>query len=161
NANYEVLGLVVETVSGQSYERYLAEHVLAPLDMADSSAGPDGPVAAGHHSWFGFPQRTDLPYLRSAVPAGFVTTTATDLARYLIAQLNDGQLWGRAIVSPAGLGELQRPAVDTRQPFYGEPQAYAQGWSVGRVAGADAVWHHGHAFASSSPLALLPGSHAA
>ena len=38
NANYDLLGRIVEHVSGQSYSDYLAQHVFAPLGMNDSSA---------------------------------------------------------------------------------------------------------------------------
>jgi CubicO group peptidase (beta-lactamase class C family) len=33
DANYDVLGLVVQTISGQSYESYIADHVFTPLGM--------------------------------------------------------------------------------------------------------------------------------
>jgi CubicO group peptidase (beta-lactamase class C family) len=36
NANYNTLGMVVQAVSGQSYETYVREHILAPLDMRNS-----------------------------------------------------------------------------------------------------------------------------
>jgi CubicO group peptidase (beta-lactamase class C family) len=63
--NYDVLGLVVQTVSGQSYESYIADHVFAPLGMRHSytnqvDARRNG-LATGHRSWFGYPrQLSDL-----------------------------------------------------------------------------------------------------
>ena len=38
NANYDLLGRIVEHVSGVSYSEYMAKHVFAPLNMVDSSA---------------------------------------------------------------------------------------------------------------------------
>ena len=47
DANYDVLGLVVQTVSGQSYESYIAEHVFAPLGMGHSSTNQSTRSATG------------------------------------------------------------------------------------------------------------------
>ena len=160
NSNYEVLGLIVEAASGQPYEEYMASHVFAPLGMSDTSVGPDGARAQGYHSWFGLPVRTASPYLRAAVPAGFVTTTAADLGRYLTAQLNDGAVDGRAIVSPTAMATLHTPAVSAGQSG-GGGQQYAMGWYVGPLGGEHAIWHHGNAFVSGSTLAVLRDHHAA
>jgi CubicO group peptidase (beta-lactamase class C family) len=70
--NYSVLGLVVQTVSGQSYERYIQEHIFGPLDMghsftSEADAEPQG-LATGHHYWFGRPAAADLPYNRGLLP---------------------------------------------------------------------------------------------
>ncbi len=56
NANYEILGRVVEVVSGQEFQAYVAGHILEPLGMGHSFVG-DGEVhadmATGHRPWFG------------------------------------------------------------------------------------------------------------
>src|SRR6266540_4335097 len=56
NINYSVLGLIVQTVAGQSYEDYVQAHVLAPLEMTDSYTSPlearRHGLATGHRYWF-------------------------------------------------------------------------------------------------------------
>lgn len=70
DANYDALGLVVQTVSGQSYESYIAEHVFSPLGMRhsytnQSDARRNG--LSGHRP----PLLVRLPHpLRGAVLAG-------------------------------------------------------------------------------------------
>lgn len=41
NSNYEVLGMVIEKVSGEPYAKLLRERLLDPLDMADSGLDSD------------------------------------------------------------------------------------------------------------------------
>src|SRR5918994_1501635 len=92
--NYSVLGLIVQTVSGQSYERYIQERIFGPLEMrhsftSEAEARPQG-LATGHHYWFGRPAAADLPYNRGLRPAGYLISSAEDLAHYLVAQHNNG-----------------------------------------------------------------------
>ena len=59
NANYDLLGRVVEGASGEDYACYLDEHVLEPLGMASTTADPARAEALGmvpgHRDWFGLP----------------------------------------------------------------------------------------------------------
>jgi CubicO group peptidase (beta-lactamase class C family) len=156
--NYSVLGLVVQTVSGQSYERYVQEHIFGPLRMrhsftSEADAAPQG-LAAGHHYWFGRPAAADLPYNRGLLPAGYLISSAEDMSHYLIAQLNDGRYGGAAVLSPSGMAELQRPAVPT--PEAGT--SYGMGWFVGPINGIPAVFHQGETFSYHANIVLLPGS---
>src|SRR5215469_2795516 len=107
NTNYSVLGLLVQTVSGQSYETYIQQHIFAPLQMSHSFASEqdarrDG-LAQGYQVWFGVPVPTAQPYPRDMVPAGLLISTAQDMAHYLIAQLNGGQFENAAVLSAAGM----------------------------------------------------------
>src|SRR3712207_2833814 len=59
NAGYATLGLLVQTVTGQSYEGYVEQLIFAPLQMrasftAEAPAGEAG-LASGHRYWFGRP----------------------------------------------------------------------------------------------------------
>lgn len=37
NMNYDILGLIVQNVSHQSYQSYIKEHILSPLNMKDTT----------------------------------------------------------------------------------------------------------------------------
>src|SRR5215203_4270275 len=63
--NYATLGLIVQSVSGQSYESYVEEHIFAPLEMrrsfaSQAEARPHG-LATGYRSWFGIFLPYDMP----------------------------------------------------------------------------------------------------
>ncbi|HEX6543501.1 MAG TPA: serine hydrolase domain-containing protein, partial [Ktedonobacterales bacterium] len=127
NANYQILGLVIQTVSGQSYEAYVAQHIFAPLEMQASFASQEEAqqhgMAMGYRWWFGFPFPSTLPYIRAELPAGYLISSAQDMAHYLVAQMNGGQYRNRSILSPQGITFLQ-----TRSS--GVP--YGNGWDEGR-----------------------------
>src|SRR6266511_4370286 len=66
--NYSVLGLIVQTVAGRSYESYVQTQIFDPLQMRDSftseAAAEQAGLATGHNYWFGRPRAADLPYNR-------------------------------------------------------------------------------------------------
>lgn len=134
NANYQILGLIVQTVSGQSYEAYVEQHIFAPLDMQASftsqqQAQQHG-MAMGYRWVFGFPLPATLPYIRAELPAGFLISSAQDMAHYLIAQVNGGQYHDRSILSPQGMAFLQTRSA-------GVP--YGNGWEVAAFNGRTLV----------------------
>ena len=143
DANYDVLGLVVQTVSGQSYESYIAEHVFAPLDMRhsytdQSDARRDG-LATGHRSWFGYPRPFEAPYSRAAMPSSYLISSAEDITHFLSMQLNGGRYAGRSVVSAEGVAAMHAPAIreGTRDIFYG------MGWESRSLNGVPVVRHDG------------------
>jgi CubicO group peptidase (beta-lactamase class C family) len=159
--NYAILGLLVQTVSGVPYERYVQEHIFGPLQMGHtytsrSDAATHG-LAAGYLDWFGFPRAADLPFNRGSVPQGYIMSTAEDMTHYLIAQSNGGRYGGARVLSAAGISEMQRPAVPTWKPG----TSYAMGWEAGPVAGVPAVWHEGSVFNYHANMVMLPGSKSA
>jgi CubicO group peptidase (beta-lactamase class C family) len=126
NANYQTLGLIVQTVSGQSYETYVEQRIFAPLEMQTSFASQEEAqrhgMAAGYQWMFGFPVPATLPYIRAELPAGFLVCSAQDMAHYLIAQMNGGRYHDRSILSPQGIAFMQTRSA-------GVP--YGNGWDNG------------------------------
>src|SRR6266536_3910409 len=156
NVNHPALGLIVQTVAGQSYEDYVQAHVLAPLEMTNSYTSPlearRHGLAAGHRYWFGRPVAFQLPYNRAAVPAGFISASAEALSHYLIANLNGGRYKTARVLSPGGTAELHQPAVATGSPDL----SYGMGWYVGQTNGVSMVWHPGSTGTFRSNLTLAP-----
>ncbi len=156
--NYAVLGLIVQTVAGRSYESYVQTEILDPLQMRGSftsaAAAEHHGLATGYHYWFGRPRAADLPYNRGLVPAGYLISDAEDMSHYLIAQLNNGRYRSASVLSPEGVDELHRPAVQT--PETGT--SYGMGWFVGPINGIPAIHHQGETFNFHANAVLVPGS---
>ena len=81
NANYDLLGRVVEGASGEDYARYLDEHVLEPLGMASTTADPARAealgMAPGHRDWFGLITNRWVSGMRRATTRGAAPRQAT------------------------------------------------------------------------------------
>jgi CubicO group peptidase (beta-lactamase class C family) len=156
NCNYAILGLMVQLVSGQPFESYVQQHILAPLDMRNSftskAEAQQHGLAMGHRYWFGLPVAFDEPFPRGSVPQGFIISSAEDMAHYLSAHLNGGRSGDASVLSPAGIAELHRPAA-----WQGDSETfYGMGWEVGPINELPAVWHDGDTFSFHSFMALVP-----
>ena len=158
NANYNTLGMIVQTVSGQRYETYVRQHILAPLEMSNSvmseTAAKSHGLVTGYRYWFGFPFSADLPFNRGNLPAGGLISSVEDMAHYLSAQVNGGRYGTKAIVSPAGMADLQRAGVPTGH----EGTSYAMGWDVDETNGIPTLTHDGSQFNAHANLVLIPGA---
>ena len=112
NHCYGLAGLIIEKVSGQSYQDYLVEHILKPLQI--ESAGPLVPTP-------GMVEELALPYnlkknqaipeyqMRFDVfPAGDIYLTCSEMANFLIAHLNDGIYQDQAILKPESVKEMHK-----------------------------------------------------
>ena len=156
--NYSVLGLIVQTVSGRSYESYVEAEIFDPLQMRDSftseAAGEQDGLATGHNYWFGRPSAADLPYNRRLIPAGYLISSAEDMTHYLIAQLNGGRYRTASVLSPAGVAELHQPGAPT--PKTGT--SYAMGWFVGPINKIPAIYHQGEVPNFHANAVLVPES---
>lgn len=156
NANYNTLGLIVQAVSGQAYEKYVREHILAPLDMRDSlmsvpEAKAHG-LVTGYRYWFGRPFAAELPFNRGNLPAGGLISSAEDMGHYLSAELNEGHYGNKSVVSPAGMAELQRAGVPTGH----DGVSYAMGWDVRETNGIHVLSHDGSMFNAHANVVLVP-----
>jgi CubicO group peptidase (beta-lactamase class C family) len=154
NANYEVLGRLIEVASGEDYAAYVERAIFAPLAMQHSTASlakgrADG-LGSAYQIEFGFVLEREPFFRPDFVPAGFLISTAEDLSHYLVAQLG-----GASVVSASALDLMHTGAAD-----YGLPGSrYGMGWIVGpRNGGFTAVWHSGSTFDMHSTLELVPGS---
>jgi len=158
NLNYTTLGLIVQRVSGESYEQYVEEHILASLGMNDSfmflrEAQRHG-LATGHQFWFGLPfPGGGLRYNRAITPTGLITSDARDMSHYLIAQLNGGRYEGAQVLSAEGIAQLHRGTADR-----GDGSSYAMGWIDDEMDGVPIVVHNGDTGDFHATMILVPKS---
>ncbi len=134
NTNFQILGRLIEVVSGKDYQTYVATNILQPVGMEHSFVA-DGEIhesmATGHRPWF-FTKRP-LPENttdRATAPQGGIIASASDLARYLQMMMNGED----DVLSAEGKALMMRPA-SVASPSYGF------GWFID--SGNRTVWHSG------------------
>lgn len=134
NANYQILGRLVEVVSGQDYQTYVTDNILEPVGMEHSFVA-DGEVhedmATGHRPWFGTKRPlSENATDRGTAPQGGIIASAGDLALYMQMMMNGED----DVLSAEGKVQMMSPA-SAASPYYGF------GWYVDPEASA--VWHTG------------------
>jgi CubicO group peptidase (beta-lactamase class C family) len=118
NLGYSVLGYLIELRSGESYADYIEANIFAPLGMDSSTARPQDAldVAQGYTRLFGFNVPMAQPAPGFAIPAGYIVSTAEDMARYAMA-MNNGSA---GLVSPQMMRQIYTPG----------PGSYGFGWFI-------------------------------
>ena len=80
NTNYQILGAVIESLSGQTYAEYMQQRVFDPLGMTESSVNGENGTArlvTGHSPWFGTVRaNADTESSDIHAPAGGITSSA-------------------------------------------------------------------------------------
>jgi CubicO group peptidase (beta-lactamase class C family) len=86
-------GYIVARVSGQSFDDYIDQHIFKPLGMAHSSFRQPLPAQLVPLMATGYPQASADPVKYEIVgpaPAGSLASPGTDMARFMVAHLNQG-----------------------------------------------------------------------
>ena len=126
-SNYSVgLGsYIVQRVSGERFEDYVAAHIFAPLGMTHSTFYQPPPKALAGLPSEGYPSSTRKPAigfeLFSPAGAGGISSSAADMGRFGRMLLNGGELDGRQIIKRETLNEMWKPQfrVSEQQPPIG------------------------------------------
>ncbi len=151
NANYIVLGELIQVVSGMTYEDYVQTHIFAPLEMNHSytsaqAAGTDG-LAVGYRSIFGYPQASGLPYRKDFLPAYSIISCAEDMAHYMTAMLHGGRYNGTSVLTEEGVAQMMQASSAISKWV-----SYGLGWYV--TSGS--AYHGGELPDYQAKVKLLP-----
>jgi len=153
--NYNVLGYVIEIVSGQSYEEFIQERIIEPLGLHNtylfhSDAQATGLMSQGYKMTFFRATAFNAPIYRGSTPAGYIISNAIDMARWMQIQL------GLIKVSDQFTRIIERSHIrDITVPSLGSYN-YASGWYV-HIRGYD-IQHSGRNPNYSSMLIIQPNN---
>jgi len=123
NVGYDLLAYLCGRVTNKTFTEYLEENVLDPMGMTSTGfKASDFPSrqAVPHERIYGLLSRTivKLPvYEKRYVGAGGIKTTVPDMARFLSAHINGGEIDGFQLLMPETVVLMHEEAVQGSADF--------------------------------------------
>lgn len=136
--NYDVLALVIERITQQSFESYIQEKVFTPLQLNHTSIGisqDSTRLAQGYKIGFFQAHPFDAPIFKGNNAAGYIISNSMDISRWLKFQM------GMLVSEYTDLLPILHKRDET-VPLHGMA-AYARGWEIA-LDGTGEIYHHGH-----------------
>ena len=165
NVGYNIYALIVQEVTGKSWQQLLQTKVFQPLGMKRTTAFMS---KADKGNW-----PMALPYIgldrdqyqavyllkkdNTMQSAGGLITTAADLGRWVNMQIQLGKVNGKQVFPKEIIQAAQTPlaACDEKRGVF-EAEGYGYGWLVGAFQEQKAVWHSGGFPGYLSVMSFLP-----
>ncbi len=150
-------GYVVERLAGMPFDDYVDQRILAPLGMTQTTTRQPLPATlagdmSGGFSWKGGRFESEKFEVVHPAPAGSVASSATDMARFMLAHLGNGTYNGQRILADSTVALMHRRAFshDPRIP------GFALGFYEKSSHGLHIIGHGGDTGWFHSDLALIP-----
>ena len=146
NTNFLILALLIEELSGNSYENYITENVLEPLNMTETEMGNDEISGENYAQGYNGNENVSEYPMQIAFGAGCWTSSVTDLEKWCRAAMGDN--W----FSP-----------DEKQAIFGddvpeETTAFELAWFRSKIDGKTFLWHGGDIDGFASLIGFVPES---
>jgi CubicO group peptidase (beta-lactamase class C family) len=152
-------GYIVERVSGEKFDDYVERHVFAPLGMKNTTFRQPLPAALAPQMSVGYKAgKPDGGFeIVGPAPAGSMSSTGTDMGRYMIANLQLGELDGNRIMSPATANAMFDTPLDSVNPMsvVGPLNRMELGFFETNINGRKVIGHLGDTVAFHTSLHLF------
>ncbi|MBN2409395.1 MAG: serine hydrolase [Candidatus Aminicenantes bacterium] len=158
NYGTALAGYVVQVVSGMPFEEYVEDHIFRPLGMNMSTFREPLPshlerfMSVGYSIAQGVLKAEDFELINGLYPAGSLSTTATDLARFMIAHLQDGRFEEARILQEETARQMHSRLFGHDSLLDGN----AHGFWEKRLNGIRMIEHGGDTVYFHSQLVLVP-----
>jgi CubicO group peptidase (beta-lactamase class C family) len=165
NLMYMVAGYLLEQISGQSWEDFVQERILTPLEMTGSNfsvhiSQQSDDFAMPYHKKKDEVMETDFfSDFEAIAPAGAINSNVEDMSKWLLLQLHKGKYRDRQIISEAQLAQLHTPQMVIPEPHKHAELSYASyafGWMVTSYRGHLMLQHGGGIDGFSALTTVLP-----
>lgn len=171
NLMYVAAGQIIPAATGKSWDDFVRERILQPLGMtttnlSNAGFGPRDDYAWPHSRVEGKVQPIEFVNLDNAGPAGAINSSAAEMAKWLLLQLNRGKLpdreqrlfsekqsremWSAQTIVP--INDPAAPLAALKPRF----AAYGLGWGLRDYHGRKMVGHGGGVAGFVSRVMLAP-----
>ncbi len=161
NAAFATAGEVLAKVTGKPWEQYIRETIFAPLGMTNTLAltadlQKSFNKAAAHTIVDG--RLTAIPYLQddNLAPAGSISSSATDMSKWMLALLSSGKAGSRQVIPSAAITATRQPQAIVGETPQGEFELYGLGWFLEQYQNHRLVLHTGGVSGFVSSVTLVP-----
>jgi CubicO group peptidase (beta-lactamase class C family) len=158
NATFEVLGDVVAKVSGETFEGYIKEHILQPLQMHNSTflrQEVRADLAMTPH--FGMPVVTlegVYPYHRAHAPSSTLHSSVVEMSHWAIANMNRGEFRGQRLLQPESYEQLWHRFAEIGGSTWEE--AAGLSWLFGTYGSEQTIYHGGSDPGFGTEFVMVP-----
>lgn len=158
NYGSAIAGYIVQRVSGEKFADYIDKHIFGPLGMKSATfrepltGDRAANMATGYRLVDGRLVARPFELYSNIMPAGSVSATGPDLARFMLAHLGDGRLGNAQILKPETM-RLMRTDLTRNAPSL---QPMAHGYMVVREQGPRLIGHGGNTADFHSYMVLAP-----
>ncbi len=168
NAAWRMLGAIIQEVSGMPFHAYVTANVIRPLGMQRTTfnteqlfadpdhliphrQGSDGPVATN----FPYPNPNDVGDFSFLSAAGGISSSVTEMARYVNMLIELGQYSGGQLVARRAMQEMQTVQIREPDGYYGVT-GYGFGLGIAPdFLGEKMVEHGGSIIVSTAHMAFI------
>lgn len=151
-------GLIVANVSDMSFEDYVQQNILEPLNMRASTFDEPLPAALADNMATGYVTDSGelaplgFEYIKNFGPAGALSATATDLANFMLAHLHEGQFGEARILSADTTRQMHAVLFQHADDVAAMAHGFYEKWHNGQRF----IGHGGDTIAFHSELLLDP-----
>jgi len=168
NIMFLAAGMIVEKITGKSWDAFIKERFFVPLGMTSSNTSikefkANGNVATPHNDKTGVNKPIQYDNVDNAAPAAAINSCVADLAQWMRLQLGRGTIDGKTIFSRQRSWEMWQPNIAIPISEAGAQfnptrhfNLYGLGWALSDYHGRKIVSHGGGLDGMISQTALIP-----
>ena len=152
-------GLLVEEVSGMSFESYLARNIWQPLKMDRTNINVPAALKEDLAPGYDYVNGKNEPQAYEwyhTTPASSINSTTMDMARFMIMHLQNGRLGNARVMSEGAARDMHRQHATGHRQLPG----FAYGFYEDDYQGLRIIEHGGNVAGFSSMMVLLPDRNA-